>query len=65
MDRAHYFFNLNMENYPSSFSAFDAMGEFYARKGDGQKAIEYYKKSLSIRETADTRQKLEKLIKAQ
>jgi predicted alpha/beta superfamily hydrolase len=61
LDRAKYFFEMNIENYPTSFNAYDSMGDLFEKKGNKEKAIGYYSKSLSIRETADTRQKLEKL----
>jgi len=61
LDRAHYFFEMNIENDPGSFNAYDSMGAFFEKKGDKQKAIEFYSKSLSLRETADTRKKLENL----
>ena len=61
LGRAYYFFEMNIENYPTSFNAYASMGDFFEKKGDRQKAIQHYNKSLSIRETTDTRQKLEKL----
>jgi predicted alpha/beta superfamily hydrolase len=60
-DRAFYFFKMNIENYPGSFNAYDSMGDFYAAKGDKQKAIEYYNKVLELRDWPDTKLKLEKL----
>jgi predicted alpha/beta superfamily hydrolase len=60
-ERAYYFFKMNIENYPTSFNAYDSMGDFFEKKGDKQEAIQFYYKSLSICETTDTRQKLEKL----
>jgi hypothetical protein len=60
-ERAGYFFKMNIENYPLSFNAYDALGDFFDRKGDRQKAIQYYSKSLSIQETPATREKMEKL----
>jgi len=61
LDRAHYFFEMNIKNHPKSFNAYDSMGDLFKAKNDKQKAIEYYSKSLSLHETADTRQKLESL----
>jgi tetratricopeptide (TPR) repeat protein len=60
-NRAYYFFKTNIENYPGSFNAYDSMGDFYDARGDKQKAIEYYKKSLSMHDSPDTRKKIEKL----
>jgi predicted alpha/beta superfamily hydrolase len=42
------FFILNAENYPSSFNAFDSLGEAYEALGDNNKAIENYTKSLRL-----------------
>jgi len=42
------FFLLNTENYPSSFNAFDSLGEAYETLGDKDKAIENYKRSLEL-----------------
>jgi hypothetical protein len=61
LERAKFFFEMNVENYPTSFSAYDSMGDLFEKKGDKEKAIQYYSKSLSIHETLGTRQKLEKL----
>ena len=51
----------NTVNHPESANAFDSLGEFYAGQGDKQKAIDAYKKSLSLDETVDTRRKLNEL----
>ncbi len=60
-DRAFYFFAMNIKNYPGSFNAYDSMGDLYNTEGDKQKAIEYYKKTLELRDWPDTKEKLEKL----
>jgi predicted alpha/beta superfamily hydrolase len=60
-DKAYSFFNMNIENHPSSSNAFDSMGDFYAATGDINKAIENYTQSLRLLETADTRRKLDEL----
>lgn len=65
LDRAWYYFNLNIQNYPNSFNVYDSMGDLYLAKGDKTKAMESFTKSLSLRETAETRKKLEKLQKVQ
>ena len=54
-------FKLNTENYPQSFNVFDSLGDFYAATGDKSKAMENYKKALSIKEFPGTRKKLENL----
>jgi hypothetical protein len=58
---AERFFRLNITNYPESFNVFDSMGDYYAAIGDKTNAIINYQKSLSIKDFADTRKKLEKL----
>ena len=63
LDRAWYYFNMNIQNYPSSFNVYDSMGDLYLAKGDKTKAMESFAKSLSLRENPETRQKLEKLKK--
>lgn len=60
-DRAWYFLKMNIDNYPQSFNAYDSMGDLYEAKGDHQNAKVYYLKSLAVKETPDTRRKLERL----
>lgn len=60
-DQAYQFFKLNMENYPASFVVYDSMGDYYLAKGEKEKAIEHFKKALSLREFPETRGKLERL----
>jgi hypothetical protein len=40
---------------------YDSLGEYYEAAGDKLKAIDNYKKTLSIKEVPAVRQKLEKL----
>lgn len=61
MNEAYILFKRNVESYPQSSNAWDSLGDFYVSKGDKQKAIEAYSKSLSLQETSDTRSKLEEL----
>jgi predicted alpha/beta superfamily hydrolase len=62
-DKAEALFKMNISNYPESFNVYDSMGDLYDAKGDKEKAIENYKKALSIKDVPDTKQKLEKLLK--
>lgn len=62
-DMAEYLFKLNTENYPLSANTFDSLGDFYAAKGDKEKAVANYKKAMSIHEMPETIAKLEKLQK--
>ena len=63
LDRAFYFFNLNIRNYPNSSNVYDSMGDLYLARGDKAKAMESFTRSLGLRENRETRQKLEKLQK--
>jgi predicted alpha/beta superfamily hydrolase len=63
MDAAEQLFKMNVTNYPTGFKVYDAMGDFYTAKNDQAKAIEYYKKALAIHENADSRKKLNSLLK--
>ncbi len=58
---AEYLFHMNTINYPGSFNVYDSYGDYFDANSDKVKAIENYKKALSIKEVADTRKKLEKL----
>jgi predicted alpha/beta superfamily hydrolase len=60
-DRAYYFFMQNINNYPKSFNTYDSMGDLYMAKGNKQAAKKYYLQSLAVKETADTRKKVEQL----
>lgn len=61
MEEAEYLFTLNVKNYPASLNVYDSLGDFYAAKGEKDKAIENYKKALSIKEFPVTRGKLKAL----
>jgi predicted alpha/beta superfamily hydrolase len=63
MKEAEELFKMNIANYPTSYNVYDSMGDFYAAKGEKEKAIEYYKKALSIKEFAESRNKLNSLLK--
>ena len=54
-----YFFKLNVLNYPNSYNAYDSMGDYYMAIKKKDKAIEIYRKSLSIHENSDTRKKID------
>ena len=41
-------FQLNIDAYPESWNVYDSMGEAYIIKGNNEKAIEYYKKSVEL-----------------
>jgi len=54
---------LNTVNYPESANAYDTLGDVYKAEGNKPKAIECYKKALSIKEIPETKKKLEELDK--
>ena len=48
MDKAIAVFQLNIKEYPEAFNPYDSMGEAYLKKGDNEKAIANYKKSVEL-----------------
>lgn len=48
IDEAIAVFRLNTEDFPASANTWDSLAEGFMVKGDKQKAIEYYKKSLAL-----------------
>ncbi|MES1219816.1 MAG: alpha/beta hydrolase-fold protein [Bacteroidota bacterium] len=61
--KAEAMFKMNIKNYPAGPVAYHYLGDLYAAKGDKANAVASYKKSLSLKENADIRKKLEKLEK--
>lgn len=55
-------FKLNVDNYPESFNVYDSYGDYFLAIGDKPKAIECFKKSLSIQENTTIREKLNKSL---
>lgn len=47
-DTARNFFQMNLDNYRNSSSAFGTMGQYWKAKGDKRKALEFYEKSVKI-----------------
>jgi predicted alpha/beta superfamily hydrolase len=60
-DRAAYYFQLNIENFPNSFNVYDSMGDLLAAQQQKDSAIKCYQKALTLREEPGIRQKMEKL----
>lgn len=54
-------FKLNVENHPESYNVYDSYGDYFSAIGDKAKAIEQFKKALSLKENPDTQKKLNKL----
>jgi tetratricopeptide (TPR) repeat protein len=61
LDRAAYYFQLNIENYPNSFNVYDSMGDLLAAKKEDDSAVKCYQQSLFLHENPGTREKMEKL----
>ncbi|MDF1698648.1 MAG: alpha/beta hydrolase-fold protein [Saprospiraceae bacterium] len=63
-DKSEELFKLNTTFYPDKFNVYDSLGDLYVAKGDKEKAIEYFKKALTLNsESTFTKEKLEKLEK--
>ncbi len=60
-DKAYDFFNLNIQNYPFSANVYDSMGDYYMEKNDHKKALELFKKALSLEKIPSTISKVKKL----
>ncbi len=61
--KAEALFKLNIANYPETANCYDGLGDLYLAKGDKLKAIENFKKTLSLKMIPGTKQKLETLLK--
>ena len=55
-------FKLNIKNYPQTANCYDGLGDLYLAKGDKVKAIENFKKTLSLKAIPETKQKLDTLL---
>ena len=55
-------FKLNITNYPESANCHDGMGDLYLATGDKAKAIESFKKTLSLKAIPETKEKLDILL---
>lgn len=56
-------FKLNIKNHPENFGVYDSMGDFYVAIGNTKKAIENYKKSVSLNIDSYSKYKLKELEK--
>jgi predicted alpha/beta superfamily hydrolase len=55
-------FKLNIANNPSSGNDYDSIGDLYMATGNKTKAIEAFKKALTLQAIPETKEKLEKLL---
>ena len=63
--KAEALFKLNIANYPETANCYDGLGDMYLAKGDKAKAMESFKKTLTLKLIPETKQKLEALLKEQ
>ena len=60
--KAENLFKLNIANNPSSGNNYDSLGDLYLAIGDKTKAIEAFKKALTLQAIPETKEKLDKLL---
>ena len=60
-ERSELFFKVNMDYYPENFNVYDSMGDYFLAVNNKQKAVESFKKALSIKFRPDIKEKLDKL----
>jgi tetratricopeptide (TPR) repeat protein len=56
-------FKLNVEAYPQSANVYDSLGEAYLLRGDKEKAIENYQKSLNLDPKSENAKEVLKKLK--
>lgn len=61
--KAESLFKLNIINNPKSGNCYDSIGDLYLAMGNKTKAIESFKKALTLKEIPETKEKLETLLK--
>ncbi|CAN5130532.1 hypothetical protein BH09BAC6_BH09BAC6_25060 [soil metagenome] len=60
-ERSQMFFRVNMDYYPLSFNAYDGMGDYYLARNQKAEAMQYFKKALKLKFSAEIKAKLDKL----
>ena len=60
--KAEKLFELNVANNPGSANCHDSIGDFYLETGNKMKAIECFKKALTLKQMPETKGKLEALL---
>jgi len=61
--KAENLFKLNISNNPASGNCYDSLGDLYLETGEKTKAIEAFKKALTLQSIPETKVKLDKLLK--
>jgi len=62
-ERSRMFFQVNIDYYPKNFNVYDSMGDCYLAMDEKARAMEYFRKALSIKYRQDIKEKLDKLEK--
>lgn len=60
--KAENLFKLNIANNPYSGNCYDSIGDLYLASGEKNKAIEAFKKALTLKAIPETKEKLNKLL---
>lgn len=60
-EKAGAFFAMNVENFPQSSQAWDALGDYWATRKDTLKAIEFYQKALQLHNSSNITRKIQSL----
>lgn len=60
--KAETLFKLNIANNPNSGNCYDSIGDLYLKTGDKPKAIESFKKALTLKDIPESKEKLQKLL---
>lgn len=61
-DRAAFFFQQLQQYYPNDPNTYDCLGDLYSAIGDKPKALENFRKGLSLGDMKETRDKLDALL---
>lgn len=62
--KAEALFKLNIANYPATANNYDSLGDLFLATGEKAKAIEAFKKALTLQAIPETKEKLDKLLNA-
>jgi predicted alpha/beta superfamily hydrolase len=61
-NKAETLFKLNIANNPNSANGYDSLGDLYLATGNKTKAIESFRKALTLKAIPESKEKLEKLL---
>jgi len=63
LDEALEFFKLNVKLFPEDANLWDSLGEVYYKKGNNEKALEYYEKTLAMDPHMESAQEMVEILK--